>query len=194
MKTFMKFLESESDFLRKSKEAEKNSAYTEGRLNVVRNIAIEYGKPEPTTFLDSGSSATIFNTTDPNVVARVAQSGECEKVMHEPQFQESGGVVKIFLYVEKDGYKVSFKERVNILYEHEIRKEYKEDGLKIIGLLDNIYYPPDGIDETIKFLKKFPMTRNLANAIEMGLPTRDISNDNLGMTMGEDKRIVVIDC
>jgi hypothetical protein len=176
-------------------ENDEDNLKIKSPLEILQKVAIEHNMPTPTTFLDSGSSATIFNTTNPNIVARISEKGECEKTMYEPHFQESKGVVKILLLITNDNYIISFKEKVNILYEQIIKRLYPKNGKEIIQILDNLYYyfyfyKPE--EDPIPFLKKFKSTKYLAEAIEMGLPTSDLGGDNLGIT--KDNRIVAIDC
>jgi hypothetical protein len=178
MITFKQFFENTEDNLK-----------IKSPLEILQKVAIEHNMPTPTTFLDSGSSATIFNTTNPNIVARIAEKGECEKIMYEPHFQESKGVAKILLLITNDNHIVSFKEKVNTLYEQILKRLYPKNANKIIYTLDNLYFPSEN---PIPFLKKFKSTKYLADAIEMGLPTNDLSSHNLGIT--QDNRIVAIDC
>jgi hypothetical protein len=202
MKTFMQYIESKTaytyfknqdmiDFIKQAKEAEKTSKFTQDRFDIVKKLAQEHNLPEPTEFLNSGSSATIFHTTNPDIVARISRPQKCEKTMHERKFQDSGGVAKIFNYFETDTHQITWKEKVETHYQPYLYREYEQDAPEIIGTLNNIYAEKN-LENLVGFLKQFQMTKNLAEALELGLPKGDIGEDNLGMTT--DKRIVVIDC
>jgi len=173
MITFKQFLENDETNLKET----------------LQKAATEYNMPLPTTYLDSGAHATVFNTINPNIIARIAKKGECEKIMYEPHMQLSKGVAKILLLTTYDNYVISFKEKVNTLYEQILKRLYPKNANKIIYTLDNLYFPSEN---PIPFLKKFKSTKYLADAIEMGLPTNDLSSHNLGIT--QDNRIVAIDC
>lgn len=175
----------------------------EPALKVLKKVAAEEGLPPPVRELGSGSEGIVFSTTDPTMVCRV---GTRERVFELLEWQESNAVVRVN-YIEKmmaedtDGSEtrvvVSWQEMVDDNVEGYFYRKYKGDKEtqdKILGALSGLYdgHWGGGIGKKIKVLKQFEETEWLADAIENGLPTGDLSlESNLGMT--SDGRVVAYD-
>lgn len=184
--------------------ARNPSMDAEPALKVLRRVAEEQGLPPPVRELGSGSEGIVFSTTDPEQVCRV---GTREKVFDLLEWQESNAVVRVH-YIEKmeaedeDGSKtrvvVSWQEMVDENVEGYFYRKYKGDKEtqdKILGALSGLYDSGWGVgrfQKRIKTLKEFDETEFFAEALENGLPTRDLDlNSNLGMT--SDNRVVAFD-
>lgn len=153
--------------------------------------------PKPTTLLDTSSNDTyVFNTTNPDVVIRLASErrSHCEEIMADEEMQETGGVTKVYfiyeLMIDGNEYIVSWKEKVDEFVEGFLRRNYPEEFKELGWLLSALYHiRPDGL----RMLGTFAPTKNLAMAIKHGLPVSDLAlESNLGVT--KDGRIVAFDC
>ncbi len=192
---FKQFFETKDDFLDKVKELSKTSPYVELKRKIVQKVSEENNMPLPTTYLDEGMEAYIFNTEDPDIVARIStEQNTCDKIMHRPEFQNSGGVAKIYGLYDKIDHVVSYKEKVDIFWEAYVRRTYPEQKNKILGHINSInpYTSEKEMEIIVNDLKQFPETKGFAKAIELGIPTRDISENNIGIT--KENKIVIIDC
>jgi hypothetical protein len=171
-------------------------------LKILKQVAAEEGLPTPLREIGSGSEGIVFDTTDPNMVCRV---GTRERVFELMEWQHTNAVVKVH-YIEKmeaedeDGGKtrvvVSWQEMVDDNVEgffYRKYKEHKEIQDKILGALSGLYDNHwGGGRNKLKTLKDFEETEFLAEAIEEGLPTNDLSlESNLGVTL--DGRVVAFD-
>lgn len=168
-------------------------------LKILKQVAAEEGLPTPLREIGSGSEGIVFDTTDPTMVCRV---GTRERVFELMEWQHTNAVVKVH-YIEKmeaedeDGGKVrvvvSWQEMVDDNVEGFFYRKYKgskETQDKILGALSGLY--DWGMRKKLKTLKEFEETEFLAEAIEEGLPTCDLSlESNLGVT--SDGRVVAFD-
>lgn len=178
----------------------------EPALVILKRVAAERGLPAPVKEIGSGSEGIVFSTTDPAQVCRV---GTKDRIMDLLEWQHSGAVVKVFyaepmIALDTDGTEtkvfVSWQEFVDDNVEGYIYRKYKGDKAteqKISGALCGLYdthFAPGGggLDRRIKVLKQFEETSHLAEALEEGLPTNDLSlESNLGVTA--DGRVVAYD-
>lgn len=160
------------------------------------NLALreaERDLPRPTTLLDTGMSAHVYNTEDPNVVVRVAikeqQLNACyESELLEPDF--AAGVVEVYALVELPHAVVTWKERLDVWVEGYVLRQLPPNKANaILSALVGIY---DLSPQKLRVLKTWRGTRGLAQALEAGLPNRDLDlHSNLGVT--SDGRIVAFD-
>jgi len=165
-------------------------------IDYFKNIAKELGQPEPTSELDTGSNALVFNTTNPDILMRAEEVDDGEDptdlkeyILDDDDIQETGGVAKIYhidlFKIGEEEYLVSWKEKVEENYQHHIYTKYGEQANEVLGAL-NLYDPFRG-RENIKKLKGYPETNKLYNAIMVGLPTGDLAYDsNIGMNKNGD--------
>jgi hypothetical protein len=165
---------------------------------------VEYAKnkniPYPTEYLDSGSDAITFTTNKNAVIIRVQELEDDvdfydtrEYKLFDEDLQESGGVVKVYNFalfdIDNIRYVATWKEKVDLFIQGFIMNRYnEEDSNKILGALNSIYsviWEPDrrnAISNLLKTLKSYKETKNLAIAIENGLPMNDLAVDsNLGV-------------
>lgn len=172
-------------------------------FDVLKTFAIEENLPHPTTYLAHGTNAIIFDTTNPKVIARIVWLNSpmlgrksCDKVMAQEQFQNSGGVGKI--YVHKDNYEdiddntheITYKEKLNTKWQDYIKKQYPNDANNIIKILSNMN--ASYRYEDLNYLNEFDSLKNLVSAIRLGLPTFDLHADNFGID--KNNNVVAIDC
>jgi hypothetical protein len=120
------------------------------------------------------------------------------------EWQHSGAVVQVF-YIEKmeaeiedEGTTrvvVSWQEKIDDHVEGFIYRKYKGDKQtqdRILGALTGLYDMHWEGRKKLKILKEYEETEQLAQAIEEGMPTNDLSlESNLGVT--SDGRIVAFD-
>lgn len=149
--------------------------------------------PAPTTELNSGQDARVFNTTDNQMVVRVGRmdrSEETERLLLSPDFQ--GGVVSVKGMVQIEDFLVTWKERLDTNVTGWIWKNYNNhEGNAVAAVLLNLCtgHRPK---HQMAVLLSHPATRGLALAIQKGLPTQDLDlESNLGVTA--DGRIVAFD-
>jgi hypothetical protein len=158
--------------------------------------------PHPTTFLDDGQNAAVFDSDDPDVVVRIGPTqGSHEDVLLE--LQDTGGVVKVHGLLEIPAERmpegvarvVTWKERLGHGVQSLLFESYPEqEATEIIVALNSLYHDgtPGRVRRAVALLAKYPETEGLARAIREGLPTNDLSADsNLGVT--RDGRIVAYD-
>jgi hypothetical protein len=92
---------------------DKNQLY----LDIANKIAEQHNMPKPTNLLAKGGFALIFNTINPNIIARVSDTSElnnaCDYVISRPEIQATGGVNKILAMFENNDFLVMFKEKLN---------------------------------------------------------------------------------
>jgi hypothetical protein len=149
---------------------------------------------KPTTFLDSGNSASVFNSSDPNIVIRVGPTDDCESTLADEEVQETGGVARIFFIRELElagqAYGVSWKERVDTNVEGFLLRKYRDQYQDVGSVLASLYHVSR---EGIKTLKNFEPTSRLVAAIYAGLPVSDLAlESNLGVN--KEGYIVAFDC
>jgi hypothetical protein len=155
--------------------------------------------PLPLALLDSGSDAYVFDTTNPDVVVRVASRGDEGAVARQELLSDedfSGGVVKILFAAATEDSIVTWKERLNPNVAGFILKRYAQEPAKaedlqaaLLGLAGLGY---QRLRERVKVLSSFPETAGLARALLAGMPAGDLDlNHNLGVT--KDGRIVAYD-
>lgn len=174
---------------------------TEPALRVLKRVAEEGGLPPPVRELGSGSEGIVFSTTDPTQVCRV---GTTDRVLELMDWQHTNAVVKVFYTeemeaIDTDGTPtrvwVSWQELVDEFVEGYFYRKYKADKEtqdKILGALNGLYDMHWDGRKKLKILKQYEETQYLAEAIEEGLPTRDLSlESNLGVTT--DGRVVAFD-
>ena len=176
----------------------------ENKKDEIKNYLVEYAKnkniPYPTEYLDSGSAAITFTTNKNDVIIRVQELEDDvdfydtrEYQLFDEDLQESGGVVKVHNFdlfdIDNIRYVATWKEKVDLFIQGFIMGRYKkEDSNKILGALDSlcsVIWEPDrrnAISNVLKTLKSYKETKNLAIAIEKGLPMNDLAVDsNLGV-------------
>lgn len=188
MTTFKQFLE--------STETSTLDTERDNLKHIVDQISIQNHLPQPTTYLDSGAQATVFNTTDDKVVARISDSElNCDKLMQQKKFQNSKGVVKILgiFHSPDNKHTITYKEKVITNWQSHILQNFpKFMAHDIINTILSIPYEGYMSEEIYQKLKEIPETKNFAKAIKLGIPLDDLSEDNIAIT--NDGRIVVIDC
>jgi len=177
-------------------------------LKVAKNVSEKYNLAKPTSYLDGGFYAKVYNTEDPNLVIRVARNeeSECEKKINEKEIQETGGVVKVYHQYEEDyydedygeeNYIISYKEKVDTNWLGYLKKQYNEISEEYKVLIDVIQWKLSSQSEFyakqgLEILKKYKETDNLVNAVEAGISSDDLHKDNIGVN--KSGNIVVIDC
>lgn len=172
-------------------------------FDVLKSFAIEENLPHPTTYLSHGTNAIIFDTTNPKVIARIVwlnspmlDRKSCDKVMAQKQFQDSGGVCRIYVhednYEDIDGntHEITYKEKLNTKWQGYIKEQYPNDANNIIKILSNMN--ASYRYEDLNYLNEFDFLKNLVSAIRLGLPTLDLHADNFALN-GKNS-VVAIDC
>jgi hypothetical protein len=148
--------------------------------------------PAPTTWLDSGQQANVFDTTDHNVVVRVGDKFSINSELSLLDEDFADGVVRVIAIVVEEDHVVTWKERLDPNVEALIIRNYgwnTEGYLKLAGALSGLY---DSSESKLRILRMHPETNGLARAIRNGLPTGDLDlTSNLGVT--SDGRIVAYD-
>jgi len=156
------------------------------------------GMPQATNFLDSGSSAWVFETADPEIVVRAAplsreDDADRERMLLEPELQE--GVVRVLAMRQTDEALVTWKERLDPYVEgFVLRRHTEEASSDLLGALLQISYgyPRSTFLRSLKILRRYPETEGLARALRAGLPNGDLDlHSNLGVT--RDGRVVAYD-
>lgn len=151
----------------------------------------------PTTILEvSSNDSYIFNTTNPDIVIRVApeERSECEHTLAEEEIQETGGVVKIYyiadILLENHQHTVTWKEKVDTNVEGFLLRNHKDKYEEVGWVLAALYHVNR---EGMNILSRFPPTKRLAAAIMHGLPVKDLAlESNLGVN--KQGFIVAYDC
>lgn len=165
-------------------------AFQEGSPKTYRVIAEEAARgtrlPGPTTFLDAGTEGAVFNTTDPKTVLRVTHGG-----MAHREWEMIGecwaGAVTIRAFETVGDFVVTWKERLNPNVEGFLIG--RPNGEQIMQDLLGLYRLSP---QRLKRLLSWPETRDLALAIQDGMPVYDLDlSSNLGVT--PDGRIVAFD-
>lgn len=171
-------------------------------FNIANKTSEKYNLPKPTSFLNQGYYAKVFNTTNPNIIIRIAPISEtqtCEKKINEKEVQNTGGVVKVYHQFEEDvnGEKfiVSYKEKVDTDWKQYLKNKYNPETFQ--NLLNVIQWELPAQSElyskkAIETLKNYKETQNLVNAIEKGINNDDLHQDNLGIN--SNGNVVAIDC
>ena len=157
---------------------------------------------EPEDMIASGREAEVFNTSDPNVVVRVARkkrSGKgCEKILARPNIQATGGVVVIYGTKNVEGKNYTYKEKVSLNWEKFLENIYPSTFAneiidKLLSLKDlNLPEDQEEFNSIKRFLRSVPETENLVSAIEAGVPIVDLYSMNLGVN--RNNHIVILDC
>ena len=176
------------------------SMAAEPALVILKRVAAERSLPAPVKELGSGSEGIVFSTTDPTQVCRVGTKGQILELL---EWQHSRAVVQVF-YVEQmeasdtDGSAtmvwVSWQECVDDNVEGHVYRMFgkgadREKENRLLGALSALYHVNA---RQLKILKEYEETSYLAEAIEEGLPVRDLSlESNLGVTA--DGRVVAYD-
>jgi hypothetical protein len=172
-------------------------------LKVAKNVSKKYNLAKPTSYLNDGFYAKVYNTEDPNLVIRVARNeeSECEKKINEKEIQETGGVVKVYHQYEEDydeeNYIISYKEKVDTNWLGYLKSQYSEISEEYKVLINAIEWKLSSQSEKyakegLEILKKYKETDNLVNAVEAGISSDDLHKDNIGVN--NSGNIVVIDC
>jgi len=172
----------------------------------------------PRQLLGSGKFASVYSTQVPNVVMRVEpiksakdqaniapqfHDQGCEKFMMKPEIQASGGVAKIYgnqisqydFQDEKNPLFITYKEKVDTNWMPYLKSKYGQEADEILSQFNTGIFASAfraNKDKMIDILEKFPETVNLAKAIRLGLPTEDLSINNVGLN--SEKNLVAIDC
>lgn len=146
--------------------------------------------PPPTTLLDEGQEAYVFETRDRLVVVRVGLMGRLSKEPWLLDEEFRSGVVKVF-GMEFDGdVVVTWKERLDTNVEGFLLRSLPRDqaaqmAMALVGL-----YRVD--PSRMALLASWGPTQGLADAIYAGMPVHDLNIDcNLGVS--RDGRIVAFD-
>lgn len=180
---------------------ENNNAETQELKDILIKFAKEKKMPMPTTYLDSGSDAIIFNTTDDNTIARITKNENenfCEKVISSPEVQKTGAVVKVFSHSDYDNHLITYKEKVNIYWENFLLKKNPNNYNEILSNLLNLvfdFYDHDKLNmsKKIKNLTKYNETKKIAILLaKMPFLAKDLHEGNMGIN--KDGNIVIIDC
>jgi hypothetical protein len=155
-------------------------------LNAINYLAEQLSMPKATEYIDSGSEATVFETTDPNIVARY---GSRDRIFELENWANSGAVVDIIKLQQVSGddfpYRgvISWNEKVDTNVTGYFYRKYEKHPAiadKILSVLNRLYHNLSRKD--VEFLKQFDETEQFANAIEEGMPTNDLAVDsNLGI-------------
>lgn len=153
------------------------------------------GAPAPTQYLDSGmQGGFVFRTVDPDVVVRVgldAGGNQYEDLFCFPDPDLASGMVRSFGCWERNGIRVTWKERVDTDVEGFLLRRYSnpEERDPAMRALVGLYGAPS---RNLAILRRYPETAGLARAIRNGLPTDDLDlTQNLGVT--KDGRVVAYD-
>ena len=172
--------------------------------DLVFEFAKEKNMPAPTTYLDSGSDAVVFNTNDNGVVARITKNKEkedlnnCEKLISNPKIQQTGAVVRVLNHSNYDNHLITYKEKINTNWEFFIRIKNPENYREILGDLLNLsgdfhFNDKFEMSKKIKNLTKYKETKQIAILISrMPHLAKDLHEGNLGIN--KDENIVIIDC
>ena len=157
---------------------------------------------EPEDMIASGREAEVFNTSDPDIVVRVARRKRrkqgCEKILARPDIQATGGVVIIYGTKNVEGKNYTYKEKVSLNWDRFLHSIYPANYANEI--IDNLLslkdfdLPQDQehFDKAKRFLRNVPETENLVGAIEAGVPIVDLYSVNLGVN--RNNHIVILDC
>ena len=171
-------------------------------FDIANKTSEKYNLPKPTTFLNQGFYAKVFNTTNPNIIIRIAPISEtqtCEKKINEKEVQNTGGVVKVYHQFEEDAdgekFIVSYKEKVNTDWKQYLKNKYDMETFQ--KLLNTIQWELPAQSElyfkqAIEKLKNYKETQNLVDAIKKGINNDDLHQDNLGINSSGN--VVAIDC
>ena len=171
--------------------------------DIVIKFAKENNMPLPTTYLDSGSDAVVFNTTDNDMVVRITKkdnqnSNFCEKIISKPEIQKTGAVVKVFKHSEYENHLITYKEKINTDWELFLANKIPDNHIDISEKLLNLvfdFYDHDELQMSKKIftLTKYKETKNVALLISR-IPKliQDLHSGNLGVN--KDGNIVIIDC
>lgn len=169
-------------------QARKIALQAESEL-ALRRITV----PSPTTELDSGQDARVFNTTNAGIVVRVGEADRCEEseqALLDPAFRT--GVVPVVAMLQVGDFIVTWKKRLDLDVESFICRRHKhEEAVQLLAALSCLY------DRTrrrrnLGILQCYPETAGLARAIQAGMPVRDLALEhNLGVT--EHGHIVAFD-
>jgi hypothetical protein len=172
-------------FLESSNMIEENAHKDE--INAINHLANELSLPMATKYIGSGLEATVFETTDPNVIVRY---GSRDRILELENWADSGAVVNIIALQKVSGdepfpYRgiISWNEKVDTNVSEYFYSRYKnnpEIAEKILSTLNSL--GRDISEKDVEFLKQFDETEQFANAIEQGMPTNDLAVDsNLGI-------------
>lgn len=176
-------------------------------FNAATELAKKHNLPIPTKFIARGNYASVYDTNKPDVILRITLAdstqhvtdSQCDKVMAQPNIQNSNGVVKIFNQfkdsINEKQYLISYKEKVNTNWQDFLKNKYDQVTYKNLINLFQWELPaanPTVVKQALEKIKQYPETQNLAKAIEYGVPNHDLTSDNLGVD--SNGNIVVIDC
>lgn len=190
------------------------------RMEAARRAASDASMPSPTKELArTGTTAAVFDTTDPKVVIRVGPDVGCDKVLARPEIQATGGVVRVHKTLEDGQYQMSWKEKVDTNWEgtgHDVEMDIAElqEKAATVPALRRIraYGPVMPLSMFMPMVLSMAMAHampreeiaaflrgsghrsllKLADAIDAGVPVDDLVAENLGVNGAGD--VVVIDC
>lgn len=176
----------------------ENMSQEETLKNLISEFAAQENLPEPTDYLDSGDEAYVFNTTNPDLIARITKEEfleGCETIIEKPSIQAMGGVVKVVANGMFKKHFISYKEKVDTFWERKLDPQNKQEILNNLHNLVFDYYDHDHdkLKERIKTLSKFKQTKKLAITLSrMPMLVKDIHDGNVGINKEND--LVLIDC
>lgn len=174
-------------------------------VEMAMQLAEEYDLPKPIRKIDEGTQAHIFDTKDPNIILRISNDdvrNSCEKIIEKPEFQATGGVNVVYKVIRKDKLLFSWKEKVIVNWLDDLTAKYKYDRKKTDALfnlesLNRFAEHEEALARLLNTLRTIPETENIVSAIELGIPTDDVTGHNLGLSKPDSKfpnSIQVIDC
>jgi len=164
--------------------------------------------------IGGGAEAEVFETQNPDVVIRIENKvhiSSCDKIMMNPQVQETRGVGKIFGQTVVDGKTWTYKERVDPNWATPLNKILKNEGAddnvikKIYNSLSNLsvvatagkmyerkpWHQHQTMDEFSSLCQNFKSLSGFIKALSF-VPSHDLNSNNYGLT--KDGRLVIIDC
>lgn len=186
---------------------DKTQSSSDPLFDAATQLATKHNLPNPRKFIAKGNYASIYETDNPKVILRITSAdstqhvtdSQCDKKMAETNIQKSGGVVKIFKQfvdsINGEQYLVSYKEKVNTEWQNFLKSKYDPVTYKNIMHIFQWELPAKDTNlanQALEKLKQYPETRNLAKAVQNGIPNHDLTSDNLGVD--SNGNIVAIDC
>jgi hypothetical protein len=177
----------------------------EATTELAKKLALENGLPLPTSQIAEGTQAFIFDTTDPNIILRMSHDdvrNSCEKIIELPVFQKTGGVNVVKKILINDDIIFSWKEKVIVNWLDGLTAKYKydrkkQDAISELSRMSTYAQNEIALGKLLATLQEIPETVNLVKAIEIGLPTDDITFNNIGLSRPDSKFpdcLQVIDC
>lgn len=210
MKTFKEFFNQET----KQIKVTQDQLY----LDIANKMAEQHNMPKPTNLLAKGGFAIVFNTTNPNVVARVSDDNllenACDYVIAKPEIQSTGGVNKIlgkFNHIVQQGsqthqhkeFLVMFKEKLNVDWKPHFRHIFidlkpldprkpvdRTDRFEMFDLLPMYQMINYYIDNNEKMPFEFLFTKRILMELEYVFPLSMVINFISSLEIKEIKNLV----